>query len=96
MMFWLTKGERGIWENWGVNMSKYILEEMSILYSQEGDSCSSDMQDIEIKTQDAGGGKYLVIKTERWALESAKELTDLVRDFQRRLELKSKLDLRNE
>ena len=66
---------------------------MSILYSQEGDSCDGEIQDIEIKTQDAGGGKYFAIKTERWAIEDIKELTDLFKDFQKRLNLKSKLEI---
>ena len=67
--------------------------ELKALYEQESDSCASnDMgQDIEISTQDAGGGIYYIIKTERWAFENVKELADLVKDFQKRFNMPSKI-----
>lgn len=38
---------------------------------QDSDSCeSSDIgQSIEVFTEDAGGGAYIVIKTDRWAID---------------------------
>ena len=37
---------------------------------QKGDSCGGpDDLYLEILTTDAGGGKYLLLKTERWALD---------------------------
>lgn len=69
---------------------KVRIEEMSIQYSQDGDSCDGEIQDIEIKTNDAGGGKYFVIKTERWAVDNVNELKLLLNDFTKRLNLKNK------
>lgn len=65
------------------------VEEMRIVYSQKADSCSpSDFdQDLEIETADAGGGPYLVLKTERWAvdIETAEAvLTAILRDFKKK------------
>ena len=40
--------------------------------SQEKDCCDCeniDYQILEIITQDGGGGQYLVIKTDRWAID---------------------------
>ena len=53
------------------------LESVSEVYSQPEDCCGRvevSVQDLEISTQDGGGGSYIVIKTERWALEDAKEI----------------------
>ena len=68
------------------------LEDIKAIYTQEGDSCGGDnLQEIEISTQDAGGGIYYTIKTERWAIENVKELADIIKDFKRRFELPSKI-----
>ena len=44
---------------------------MKTEYMQDNDSCDDgkDGQTLEVFTQDAGGGNYIVIKTERWAIE---------------------------
>lgn len=63
------------------------LETGQVSYSQESDSCDeSDMgQEIEIKTSDSGGGKYLVISTNRWAIDSVDEFVAMLADATRRL-----------
>ena len=67
------------------------IEEMAIIYSQDKDSCSSEIiQSLEIKTQNAGG-IYYVIKTDRWAFENIEELKDIITDFQKRFTLKTKI-----
>ena len=46
-------------------------------YTQDEDCCGrvgESWQDIEISTFDGGGGSYIVIKTERWAVGDAKEI----------------------
>lgn len=67
--------------------------ELKALYEQESDSCDPNNlgQDIEIMTQDAGGGIYYIIKTERWAFENIKELESLIKDFQKRFNMPSKI-----
>ena len=55
-------------------------------YSQEEDCCgrvNETGQDIEISTHDGGGGLYLVIKTERWAVD---DISELVGPMQKLLE----------
>lgn len=46
------------------------LSSVEFVYTQDGDSADGpDDQQLTIKTADAGGGPFLVIATERWALE---------------------------
>ena len=45
--------------------------EISHTYEQESDSCAPNIaqpQYLKIFTQDAGGGNYLILETERFAL----------------------------
>ena len=38
-------------------------------FSQDGDSCGGgDYQDLRVSVEDAGGGSYLILKTDRWAI----------------------------
>jgi len=62
---------------------KAEVEEMSITYIQDADSCdtSNDNQQLQVFTEDGGGGKYLVFKTERWAIDSIDELIEILNDF---------------
>ena len=55
-------------------------------YTQEEDSngrSGVNIQEITIKAEDAGGGFYFVIETERWAVENPSELADLVREVEK-------------
>ena len=48
------------------------VEAVSVTYSQEEDSdgrASEEVQTITVSTADAGAGPYLVIATDRWAIE---------------------------
>lgn len=46
------------------------LSSVEFVYSQDGDTADGpDYQHLIVKTADAGGGPFLVIATERWALE---------------------------
>jgi hypothetical protein len=51
-------------------------------FTQDGDCCGpvDDVQQINIEIEDGGGGKYLVLSTERWAVDSPKELEKLLTD----------------
>jgi len=67
------------------------LEEIKARYSQEGDRAGGEeWQDLEIETADGGGGVFYIIKTERWAFEDIKQLSDVIKDFQSRHNLKLK------
>ena len=62
---------------------KAAVEETKITYSQDSDSCDiTDLgQTLEVSTEDAGSGKYIVFKTERWAIDSIDELIEILNDF---------------
>lgn len=73
------------------------IEKMSITYIQEDDTNHGgrdDVQTLTIETEDAicnrdeaenEQGYYLVIKTDRWAIDEPSELTALVEDFKSKL-----------
>ena len=45
---------------------------MSLTLQQEADSCGDGLpQCLEIKTDNAGGGPYAILETERWALDES-------------------------
>jgi hypothetical protein len=52
------------------------LAEIGMTLERPSDCCDdSDLgQDLQIKTCDGGGGKFLVIKTERWAFDGSDEI----------------------
>lgn len=59
------------------------------VYIQDQDSCASDEekdkqpeQELDISIEDAGGGRYFVIKTNRWAFDSPQEVTDVLKEFE--------------
>jgi predicted nuclease of restriction endonuclease-like (RecB) superfamily len=61
------------------------LIELKAKYTQQDDVNQNDNQEIEIETADNGAGFYFVIKTERWAVDSEKDLIDLFNDFKKKL-----------
>ena len=60
---------------------------LSAIYTQEADSsCSNETcQELELKTDDAGGGMYYVLSTKRWAFESVDEIVGIIEDFLKRV-----------
>jgi len=61
----------------------YTINEYSIDLGQSSDSCDqSDLgQTLNIKTQDAGAGKYLVLQTERWAIDDINEFCETLKSI---------------
>jgi hypothetical protein len=61
------------------------IQEWRVTFSQESDACDSSQlgQSLIVRSEDAGGGQYLVIETSRWAIDSvedlARQLTELVK-----------------
>ena len=51
----------------GVSIGRVVYE-----FDQDSDSCQSEDvgQTLEISTDDAGGGSFIILKTERWAIDS--------------------------
>lgn len=61
------------------------IERVSIVATEEADCCApsgSDVNEIEISTEDGGGGAYLIIKTERWAIDADK-IDDFIKLLQK-------------
>lgn len=57
-------------------------------YTQDEDSCDETGvggQMLEVRAHDAGAGKYLVIETQRWAMDSIDELVEILKDAAKRL-----------
>ena len=69
------------------------LFEGSLTYTQDEDTCDGSgagSQEITVSTYDGGGGKYLVIKSARWAFDNVDELIGVIRDASRRLGIEAK------
>lgn len=69
------------------------LDEVHHTYSQDVDCCAEGVcNTLQVFTQDGGGGPYLVIKTERWAIDPTelgafvKMLRSVLRPVQRAAE----------
>ena len=59
------------------------LETGSFQFTQGGDSMTlSPVNELDVEITDAGGGPYIVIKTERWAL-NPEELQGFVNELMR-------------
>jgi len=70
------------------------LDRVCICITQEPDSCTSD-DDLteysfafEMKTDNAGGGNFMVIRTDRWAIDDESQIDDLcnlMKEFLRKI-----------
>ena len=61
------------------------VNKVCVEYTQEADDNSSEVQLLEISTEDAGGGAYYILKTERWAFDNLNDLIKVLQDFEKRL-----------
>ena len=54
-------------------------------YIQNGDTWSNGgIQKLKLKTEYAHDSKFFVMETERWAFDKIEELTDILKDFEKR------------
>lgn len=69
--------------------NQVVVESVSVTYIQQADSNSpssaDDHQRLVIATENSGAGFYLVLSTERWAIEKPEEMTNLLNDFNKRI-----------
>lgn len=50
---------------------KLSLSEATAIYTQEADTWDTgEFQELKLTSLDSGGGKYLVIETQRWAMDA--------------------------
>lgn len=66
------------------NPNKPIADTMSVSLHQDSDCCADDQcgQSLTLRIADGGGGPYLVLETERWAVDSANDLYELLIQFE--------------
>ena len=64
-----------------------LSSKLTVNYHQEPDALDTEDQLIELTTEDAGGGMYYVLKTERWAFNDPDELMEILKDFVKRANL---------
>lgn len=58
-------------------------------YSQAGDSLSAgDPQILSIQTVDCGAGSYVILETDRWAVDSEEEINELADKLKAALKVK--------
>ena len=56
---------------------KYELSEATAIYTQEADTWDpGECQELKLTSIDGGAGKYLILETQRWALDA-----DQIQDF---------------
>jgi hypothetical protein len=60
---------------------KAEVERVLVVYTQECDESSNNIQELKIFMEDNGTGKYIVFETERWAIDSIDELIEILNDF---------------
>jgi hypothetical protein len=63
----------------------FTVSRLVVEYTQEPDGLSSDIQILEVSAEDAGGGFYYVLKTDRWSIDNIQELIKILNDFEKRL-----------
>jgi hypothetical protein len=54
-------------------------------WEQDNDCCDDDDtgQFLHIESQDGGGGNYIVIKTDRWAIDDEKEIDEFAKTLKK-------------
>ena len=63
------------------NKMKAEVERVLVVYTQECDESSNNIQELKIFMEDNGAGKYIVFETERWAIDNIDELVEILNDF---------------
>lgn len=62
-----------------------VITQAKLTYTQESDTNSSEGHlDLNIQLEEAGGGYYYVLSTERWAINDVDELINVLEDFKKR------------
>lgn len=68
-----------------------LIGKYELKLSEEPDSCKIKTEEdntIKLKAEDAGGGKYLVLKTKRWAIDvnEIDKFCELLKSFMSQVE----------
>jgi len=65
---------------------KSTLMSVTAVYMQDGDGDQDADQTLTLTMTHCGAGPYLVVETERWALDCPKEMNRLVKQFAAQVE----------
>ena len=59
---------------------------LTATYSQEPDceQTGSEPQFLYLSVEDCGGGPYIVMETERWAMDSVDDFIELLKEFKKK------------
>jgi hypothetical protein len=66
---------------------------VTVEYVQNGDaeqpgySEDAAAQELVVSTENAGGGRFVVIRTDRWAMDRPEEMARILKDFKKRASL---------
>lgn len=60
------------------NFQGFYIDKVSVRYGQE---VQNDYEDLIIETEDNGGGRYIVLKTEKFSISDIYEIEDIIKDF---------------
>jgi hypothetical protein len=72
--------------------AEILREDFKMTFSQDNDSAESDDigQFLTIRTEQAGGGNYFIIKTKRWAVNNIDEMIQTLTIFKEKYNKLSK------
>lgn len=75
------------------NLDQPEISAGSIVYEQPGDCCGNDdYQFLEVEIADGGGGKYLVLKTERWHIDNISAFAELLKSVMAKFDVENQCD----
>ncbi len=53
--------------------------EAELVFMQSGDCIENGLQELHVHIQDGGGGFFIALDTERWAIDSPDDLTEVLK-----------------
>ncbi len=62
------------------NSTPPTIEALTIEFIQDGDSISAGMQELQVIIDDAGGGPFMALHTERWAIDTPADLDPILKE----------------
>ncbi len=59
------------------------IDDVSITYIQDADcvSDSDSIQTLKVYTENNGAGRFMVLETERWAIDDVEGIIEIIKDF---------------
>ena len=59
------------------------VDDVSITYIQDADCCTNrdEIQTLKIFTENSGVGRFIVLETNRWAIDDVEGIIEIIKDF---------------